>query len=64
MLKLTRHHRQVYAEKMLDTGNIAVGALVFGQFVSQSPFSWTITFFGLAVLLASFLISYFLLKGE
>ena len=39
MLRLTRHQRAMVAEKLLDAANIAIGGLVFGQFVSGQPFS-------------------------
>jgi len=64
MFKLSYNHRQLYSEKILDTGNIALGALVFGQFVSQGMFSWGLTILGITVLFICFLISYLLLKGE
>ena len=44
MLRLTRHQRLMVAEKLLDGANVAVGAMVFGQFVADRAFS-----FGLAL---------------
>jgi len=39
MVRLTRRQRDVFADKLPQVGNIGMGLLVFGQFVSQQPFS-------------------------
>lgn len=39
MLQLNRNQRTVLADKLPDVANIAAGALVFAQFVGESPFS-------------------------
>ncbi len=41
MLRLTLRPRQraVLIEKLPDVGNLGIGALLFGQFVSSQPFS-------------------------
>ncbi len=44
MLRLTLRPRQraVLLEKMPDVANLAIGALMFGQFLGDKPFSlWT-----------------------
>jgi len=38
MIEFTPRHRQVFSEKVLDIGNIAAGALIFGQFVFRKTF--------------------------
>jgi len=30
------------ADKLMDAGNIAFGALVIGQLISGQPFNWTL----------------------
>ena len=37
MVRLTTRHREILGEKLLDLANLAVTALVFGQFVGQRP---------------------------
>jgi hypothetical protein len=39
MLELNREQRARMADKLPDAGNVALGALVFGQFLSDRPFS-------------------------
>jgi hypothetical protein len=35
---MTQEQRRLFAEKLMDTANIAVGALVFGQILSPEGF--------------------------
>jgi len=48
---MERRPWQIWAEelgrKLLDAGNIALGALIFGQLVSRQPFSWKLALGGL-----------------
>jgi len=39
MVRLDRDQRALLAEKLPDAGNVAAGALVFGQFLSAGQFS-------------------------
>ena len=39
MLLLNRAQRSLLAEKLADIGNLAAGALIFGQFLSDYSFS-------------------------
>ena len=39
MVGLNREQRRTLADKLPDMANVAVGALVFGQFLSDRPFS-------------------------
>ncbi len=54
MLRLTRHQRLMVAEKLLDGANVAVGALVFGQFVAGRDFSIGLAAFGVGIWLSGF----------
>ncbi len=56
--------REVFAEKLMDVGNIAAGALIFGQFFSEQGFRWGLTLFGLAVMAGLYTYAYFLLRFE
>jgi hypothetical protein len=42
MLQLSHRQRDLFAEKAIDLANIAAGALVFGQFLSEEGFRWSI----------------------
>ena len=39
MLRLRQRQRTVLLEKLPDVANLGIGALPFGQFVSDQPFS-------------------------
>jgi hypothetical protein len=39
MVGLNREQRRTLADKLPDMANVAVGALVFGQFLGDRPFS-------------------------
>ena len=54
--------REVFAEKLMDVGNIAAGALIFGQFFSEQGFRWSLTLLGLAIMGGLYVYAYFLLK--
>ncbi len=40
MVGLTDEQRVVLIDKLPDVANVAVGALVFGQFIGNGPVSW------------------------
>ncbi len=52
MLHFTRHQQLLLAEKLLDGANIAVGAMVFGQFVAEREFSVPVAALGLLLWIA------------
>jgi hypothetical protein len=61
MLRFTKPRKRIVADKLPDAGNLALAALVFGQFVGSQPCSATLAaagliiwslLFGLACLLA------------
>jgi hypothetical protein len=49
MLRLSRGQRRVLVDKMPDVAHLAAGALFFGQFLTDRPFSIVIAFTGLAL---------------
>ncbi len=49
MVELTSQQRALLADKLPDVANIAAGALVFGQFLRDRPFSWPLTASGLSL---------------
>jgi len=40
MLRLTKTQRTLVAEKLCDAGNLAAGALIFGQFLAEKFSLW------------------------
>jgi len=42
MLRSKQEQRAVLGEKLFDLANVAAAALVFGQFLGQQSFSWTV----------------------
>jgi hypothetical protein len=52
MLKFSNEQRVFVAEGLRDTGNLAAGAMLFGRFIADRPFSALVAFGGFAVWLA------------
>ena len=48
MIRLKSRQRTLLLEKVPDVANLAVGALVFGQFIGEQPFSIGLAFVGIA----------------
>ena len=49
MVELTSRQRALLADKLPDVANIAAGALLFGQFLSDRTFSLLLAAAGLAL---------------
>jgi hypothetical protein len=64
MLRFTEARRRILVEKLPDTGNLALAALVFGQFVGSQPFSPALAVAGLAIRGFFFAIAYLFGGGE
>ena len=64
MLVLNRRQRALLAEKSLDLANLALGALVFGQFLGERAFSRWLGGFGIACWILFVAASVFLAGGE
>ena len=52
MLRLRPRQRTMLLEKLLDVANLGVGALLFGQFVSNQPFSLRLALSGCVIWMA------------
>lgn len=63
MLRLIRAQRAVLLEKVPDVANLAVGALVFGQFLGEEPYSLRLALFGVASWTALMALT-FVIAGE
>jgi len=49
MLVLRRGQRELLADTLKDFANIAAGAMIFGQFLGEQPFSISVGFVGFLV---------------
>lgn len=54
--------RSLFAEKLIDLGNIIVAALVLSQFVSNTKFSFLLFTLGLIMAIIFYIISYYVIK--
>ncbi|EKE14193.1 MAG: hypothetical protein ACD_12C00635G0003 [uncultured bacterium] len=50
--------RSLFAEKLMDLGNIIATALIFSQFLSEKQFSIKLFTLGLIMAIISYVISY------
>ena len=55
--------RQLLAEKLMDVANIAVAAMIFGQFVSGQPFRFDVGILGVALWLFIYVFVYLRILG-
>ena len=55
--------RELLAEKLLDVANIAVAAMIFGQFVSGQPFRIDVGIIGVALWLFIYAFVYLRILG-
>lgn len=60
---LNLEKRKPFAEKFMELGNLAAGALVFGQAFANSPFDFRIGLFGVGFLLATYIFAYKAILG-
>ena len=49
MLDFDPGQRTLLAEKLFDAGNVAVGGMLFGQFVADRPFSVPLAIMGFGI---------------
>ena len=49
MLRLSTERRALVADNLSNLANIAVGAMVFGPFLSDQPFSMEVIALGVAI---------------
>lgn len=49
MLVLKTAQRTMFADKLPDTANLALGALVFGQFLAEGAFSTLVALLGVGL---------------
>jgi len=54
--------RSLFAEKLMDLGNIIAAAFVFSQFLSDNQFSFYLFTLGFMIALISYVISYLVIK--
>jgi hypothetical protein len=54
MIDLTHGQRSMLADKLPDAANLSAGALFFGQFLSDRPFSFVLALSGIVSWFALF----------
>jgi hypothetical protein len=64
MIRLSDTHRAVLVQTVPAVANLAVGAVVFGQFLRPQPFSITLASSGIAVWFALIGITFVLAEGR
>ena len=64
MLEFDDRQREVLIDKLPDAANLALGGLLFGQFVADRPFSVALALAGVAAWVALLVWSLFLAKGR
>lgn len=64
VIRFNEDHRRLYAYKLVDLANIAIGALVFGQILSERGVSFRVTLMGLILFISGYLMSYVFLRGR
>jgi hypothetical protein len=64
MLRLTARQREALIEKVPDFGNLAAGSMLFGQFLTERPFSLALASAGAATWLALWVFVLVLAQGE
>ncbi|MBZ0283122.1 MAG: hypothetical protein K8L97_20460 [Anaerolineae bacterium] len=61
--RYTEDQRGRIGEKLLDLGNIAAGALLFGQFISDRPFHLLIAVLGILAVIVLYLVGLWVMRG-
>jgi hypothetical protein len=64
MLRLTAGQRRVLIDRLPELANFAVASLLFGQFLSDRPFSWGLAVGSLAVWAALLGLTFFFAAAE
>lgn len=64
MIKLTDKQRELISEGLINLGNIAAAALIFGQQVSLKSYDWLIFVYGIAVVFVCYFIGAFIIKPK
>lgn len=57
MIELNAKRRALIADKLFDVANVGVGGMVFGQFLSEQPFSVVLALTGVAIWVTLFVVS-------
>jgi hypothetical protein len=62
IISLNKETRKLWADKILELTNIGAGALIFGQLVSDKPFSPSLILVGVGIFVTGFFLSLVLLR--
>ena len=61
--RYTVDQRGRVGEKLLDLGNIAAGALLFSQAISNKPFNMEVAFLGIVAIVILYLVGLRIMRG-
>ena len=64
MLRLSAEHRRVLIQTVPELANFSAGSLIFGQFLSERPFSVTTAIGGVTAWFALIGVTFFFASGE
>ena len=64
MLRLSAQHRRVLIETVPELANFAAGSLIFGQFLSERPFSVATAIGGVTAWFVLIGVTFFFAAGE
>lgn len=56
--KQRKQFRSLFAEKMMDFGNIIIVVFVLSQFISEKDFSFLVFTLGIIIAILSYVVSY------
>lgn len=63
-IKFSPQLRKHYADKTFDLMIVGAGAMIFGQFLSEKPFSWVVSIGGLGLVFIGYSLSYMFYSEE
>lgn len=64
MLRLPKRRRELLIDKLPDAANVALGALVFGQFLRDDPYSIVAVVIGAATWLGLMAVAWLVSEGR
>jgi hypothetical protein len=64
MLVFGERQRAVWIDTLSQAANVAAGGMLFGQFVSERPFSWSLACAGIGAWIVLLLWSTFLARNR
>lgn len=60
--KVSTEFRKRFSEKLMDLGNLAAGAFIFGQFFNENGFSLNFLLIGIVLVVSCYIMSWVISK--